>query len=145
MDVPLPSNGISGGFLDPGGAWQEKMDAAYQTGDPSQIKSVIKDWVTQLMAGRAVEEMTGMPYSKIQEHIKADVAMAKQALKSADIPSYLHDALLTESTNAAKAILHQNFDKVRHTATQAINHYGAEPIDGKTFLKYRNGGVYEKK
>ena len=142
---PSSMNGISGGFLDPGGAWQEKMDAAYQTGDPSQIKSVIKDWVTQLMAGRAVEEMTGMPYSKIQEHIKADVAMAKQALKYADVPSYIHDALLTESTNAAKAILHQNFDKVRHTATQAINHYGAEPIDGKTFLKYRNGGVYEKK
>ena len=142
---PSSMNGVAGGFLDPGGAWQEKMDAAYQTGDPSQIKSVIKDWVTQLMAGRAVEEMTGMPYSKIQEHIKADVAMAKQALKYADVPSYIHDALLTESTNAAKAILHQNFDKVRHTATQAINHYGAEPIDGKTFLKYRNGGVYEKK
>ena len=142
---PSSMNGISGGFLDPGGAWQEKMDAAYQTGDPSQIKSVVKDWVTQLMAGRAVEEMTGMPYSKIQGHIKADVAMAKQALKSAGVPSYIHDALLTESTNAAKAILHQNFDKVRHTATQAINHYGAEPIDGKTFLKYRNGGVYEKK
>ena len=142
---PSSMNGISGGFLDPGGAWQEKMDAAYQTGDPSQIKSVIKDWVTQLMAGRAVEEMTGMPYSKIQEHIKADVEMAKRALKSANVPSYIHDVLLTESTNVAKAILHQNFDKVRHTATQAINHYGAEPIDGKTFLKYRNGGVYEKK
>ena len=142
---PSSMNGISGGFLDPGGAWQEKMDAAYQTGDPSQIKSVVKDWVTQLMAGRAVEEMTGMPYSKIQEHIRADVAMAKRALKHANVPSYIHDVLLTESTNAAKAILHQNFDKVRHTATQAINHYGAEPIDGKTFLKYRNGGVYEKK
>ena len=142
---PSSMNGISGGFLDPGGAWQEKMDAAYQTGDPSQIKSVVKDWVTQLMAGRAVEEMTGMPYSKIQEHIRADVAMAKRALKHANVPSYIHDVLLTESTNAAKAILHQNFDKVRHTATQAINHYGAEPIDGKTFLNYRNGGVYEKK
>ena len=97
------------------------------------------------MAGRAIEEMTGMPYSKIQEHIAADVGMAKRALKAADVPSYLHDALLLESTTKAKAILHQNFDKIQHMAAQAVNHYGGKPIDGATFHKYRNGGVYEGK
>jgi hypothetical protein len=141
---PSSTNGVSGGFLDTGGAWQEKMNAAFASGDPTQIKSMIQDWTVQLMAGRAIEEMTGMPYSKIQEHIKADVGMAKNAMKMADIPSYLHDALLSESTTKAKAILHQNFDKIQHMAAQAVNHYGGKLIDGATFHKYRNGGVYEK-
>jgi hypothetical protein len=141
---PSSTNGISGGFLDTGGVWQKKMDAAFSSGDPAQIKSMIKDWTVQLMAGRAIEEMTGMPYSKVQEHIKADVGMGKQALKVAGVPSYLHDALLSDSTNQAKAILHQNFDTIRHMATQAVNHYGEKPIDGATFHKYRTGGVYEK-
>jgi hypothetical protein len=113
-------------------------------GNLEPIRAFMQDYTTQLMAGKAMEELLGGLPSEVKNHTRADTEMAKSILNKARIPMSLHNALLEESTNRAKKIIQENFDTIKHTVSQAVNHYGGRRIDSATFHKYRKGGVYEK-
>lgn len=138
------SNGISGGHVDPGHAWTNHLKAAHESGDPDAPRQVLQDYTTQLMAGRAMEELLGTKFRDVEAHAHADTNMAKNTLKKSGVPSYLHSSLLRSATEKAKTILSQHMDVLRHMTQQAVNHYGGKRIDAETFHKYRQGGVYEK-
>jgi hypothetical protein len=135
-------DGISGGYVEPGKSWntryRESMD------DPEKLKSFLKDYTTQLMAGKAMEELLGRSFTERENHAQADNAMARNVLKQTRVPSVLHDSLLRSATEIAKKLLQDNFATLSHMTKQAVNHYGGKRIDEATFHKYRQGGVYEK-
>ena len=135
-------DGISGGYVEPGKSWntryRESMD------DPEKLKSFLKDYTTQLMAGKAMEELLGRSFTERENHAQADNAMARNVLKQTRVPSVLHDSLLRSATEIAKKLLQDNFATLSHMTKQAVNHYGGKRFDEATFHKYRQGGVYEK-
>jgi hypothetical protein len=136
-----PIDGVSGGFVSPGNGWKALIDNAET---PEVRKQVIKNFVTQLMAGRAIEELLGHGFFEVMSHASSDISMAKGSMKAVGIPSFMHDSLLDEATETAKDVIRQNFDTIHHIAAQMVNHYGGKPIDGATFHEYRKGGVYKK-
>lgn len=141
----MKTNGVAGGGWSPGNGWQDRFDAAKAAGDGKQVRSLLHDYVTQLMGGRAVEELMGTSPKDVDLHVGGDEAIAKRVMSHYGVPSYLHSALMREATTRAKAILHDKWDTVSHMAGQLSNHFGGGIIDSKTFHHYRQGGTYENK
>ena len=142
---PSSMTGISGGNLDPGTGWREQVSRINEgTATPEQKKQFVQDYTTQLMAGKAMEEMLGLSFRDVAAHTQADRNMAKNAMKVVGIPSYMYDPLMNSSTELAKNILKKNWDTIQHMTTQGVNHYGGARMDSATFHKYRQGGVYNK-
>ena len=135
-------DGISGGYVEPGPSWNTRYKESMH--DPEKLKDVLRDYTTQLMAGKAMEELLGRSFTERENHAQADNNMAKNVLRQTRVPSVLHDSLLRSATESAKKILQDNFATVSHLTKQAVNHYGGPRIDEATFHKYRQGGVYEK-
>ena len=135
-------DGISGGYVEPGPSWNTRYKESMH--DPEKLKDFLRDYTTQLMAGKAMEELLGRSFTERENHAQADNNMAKNVLRQTRVPSVLHDSLLRSATESAKKLLQDNFATVSHMTKQAVNHYGSARIDEATFHKYRQGGVYEK-
>jgi hypothetical protein len=135
-------NGVSGGGWAPGKGWQERFDKAQS--NPEELKNTLRDYVTQLMGGRAIEEMTGMKPSDVDIHTHGDEQMAKRILSKYHVPGFMHRSLMADATNRAKAILHDKWETVQHLSAQLSNHFGGNPVDSATFHNYRQGGTYQK-
>ena len=134
--------GVSSGYLDPGGGWEKQYKEARS--NPEKTKVFSENYLTGLMSGRAMEELLGIPPDRIQIHISNDMKMAQGLLRALDIPFNDYRPILQAATERARDIIRDNFDTFRHMTAQAVNHYGGEKIDAKTFHKYRQGGIYGK-
>jgi len=134
--------GVSSGYLDPGGGWEKQYKEARS--NPEKMKVFSENYLTGLMSGRAMEELLGIPPDRIQIHISNDMKMAQGVLRALDIPFNDYRPILQAATERARDIIRDNFDTFRHMTAQAVNHYGGEKIDAKTFHKYRQGGIYGK-
>ena len=107
------------------------------------MPSFLSDYASQLMAGRAVEEMLGESRAKVQEHTEDDTRQVKRVLKNQGMHPALMDSFLDAATDRAKEILKDNWNTVSHMTTQAVQHYGGDKMDSATLHKYRNGEVYK--
>ena len=138
--VPF-QGGISGGALETGPGLNIRYKAA-QEGTES-MPSFLSDYASQLMAGRAVEEMLGESRARVREHAEDDTRQVKRVLKNQGMHPALMDSFLDAATDRAKEILKDNWNTVSHMTTQAVQHYGGDKMDSATLHKYRNGEVYK--
>lgn len=134
-----PITGVSGGFVHPGAGWRDAFNNA-QTHE--ETTHVLKGYLTQLMSGRAAEEMVGIKPSTVLAHASGDIGTAQDRMVLHGIPDRLHKQFLDMATASAKRMLTENWDTIQHIAQQMVQHPNGELIDSATFHKYRNGGVY---
>jgi hypothetical protein len=135
-------NAISGGYLETGPGWNNRLKAARELGGDA-MSSFLDDYSSHVMAGRAIEEMLGEPASVVKEHASGDVRALKPILRQAGVHPHLMDKYIEAATDRAKEILRDKWATVRHMTTQAVQHYGGN-IDAATLQKYREGGMYKK-
>jgi hypothetical protein len=145
--IPGNYKDLSGAYLDTG----KGIDAAYQAahvdklaGNRAPMLKFLSDYSTQMMGGRAIEEMLNVPAKEVKVHAKGDVNDVKAILANQGMHSLLMDNYLDAATERAKFILQEDWPKIQHMVAQAVQHYGGK-IDAATLQKYREGGTYEPK